>query len=179
MHCISDKMWYNRLMNALTELYSAADLAALERKNRRRGVCLLTFVILALAACVTLCALTNMRNAQRMELAVITVSTVCGWAAIYCGSFVYGAGKKEAAHARRMLEGERSAYTGEVTVSDRPVRIRGSICVYPVTCRSGAEAHRLHLNTARAADLPGNTRFLTVYAVNHYIVAYEESHADA
>lgn len=160
-------------MEHVTELYTPEALTRLERKNRIWAWIVCGFAALALAACVILCAGTTTANAAARELSVIAVSTVCGWIVIALTVNVLLRGRREAAHERNVLVGERQAHTGDVSVTDERVRIRKSITVRTVLLRDGESVRRFHVNEEKARALNGAPERLTVYTVNNYIVGFE------
>ena len=157
-----------------TELYSENALSALHKRNKTRRIALTAFALAALAVCVFLCFRVNTENAGRLELAVIAISTVCGWIYIYFRAFSLGAGKREEQHARNMLAGTPEAYEGTLTISDTAVRVPGSIRVYHASLAGEDGEKALLLNAEKRDLLPKKPQFLRVYAVNSYIAAYED-----
>ena len=155
------------------ELYSPAILAGLEKKNIRRRIFLLSFILASLAVCIFLCTRVNTANEGRMELTVMAVSTVCGWIALYFGAFSVRAGKKEEAHTRRVLSAGQETLRGVVTVSERLVRIPGSITIYPAVLESDGEKTQLYLCASKRGLFPDSAHTRTVYTVDRFIVGYE------
>ena len=143
------------------EFYSAEILSALKKKNTIRRVFLYVFILMALAVCIFLCTRVNTENEKHMELTVMAVSTVCGWIALYFGTFSLRTGKKE------------EALSGIVTVSDRLIRIPGSITICPVTLNQDGEIRHLNLCASKRKAFPDTTEKLIVYTVDSFIVGYE------
>ncbi len=156
----------------VAELYTEEDIALLERRMKRLRTALVVLGAAAFAVCVALAALTNARNAGRMELAAVIISTVVGWVCIYGGIFGVSAKKKEIGHARMLRSEPRERIDGSVTVTDERLRIRGSITVRRVEVASETETRRVlvHENRAeRLAELPATA----VYVAHGYVAAVE------
>ena len=156
----------------ITELYSDADMARMRAHVRRWGRALLALAAGALAVCVTLVCLANTKNAQRMELATIIVSTVAGWIGIYCGVFIWARSRRELAHAEMLRGEERERVEGAVTVTDERFTIRRSVTVRRVIVRQGEETHRLLVCDSRAGALAA-ANASAVYTCHGYAAAYE------
>ncbi len=155
------------------EFYSAEILSALKKKNTIRRIFLYVFILMALAVCIFLCTRVNTENEKHMELTVMAVSTVCGWIALYFGTFSLRTGKKEEAHTERILSAPQESLSGIVTVSDRLIRIPGSITICPVTLNQDGEIRHLNLCASKRKAFPDTTEKLIVYTVDSFIVGYE------
>ena len=156
----------------IVELYSEEDMARLERRVRRHRTALIVLGAAALIACITLATLANIRNAGKLELAAVLVSTVAGWICIYDGVFTVSAGKKEIGHANMLRTEPRERIEGPVTVTDEGFRIRGSIAVRRVETapETGARKVLVHEDRAkRLAELP----VTAVYVAHGYVAAAE------
>lgn len=158
----------------IVELYSDADLTRLQRQIRRRRILHAIIAVAALAVCVGLIARTGTRNAARMELATIAVSTVAGWIVIYGSVFVVTARARELRHAAMLHGEERQAVHGAVTVTDERVRITRSITARRVEVRGEKETQKL-LVCEQRADALAAAGAHTLYAVHGYVAAYEVS----
>ena len=159
-------------MERITELYRREELDALLRANTRRRRFLAAGAALLLAGCVLLCALSNTANAERLELYTILLSAVGGWVLLYVAMEVLIPGRREAAHAQRILDARRSTVTGVVTLGAARIRIPGSIAVLPLAVRTEQETVRLLLNESKARLLPPLPRRLTLYTVDRYVAAF-------
>ena len=156
----------------IVELYTAEEIARLERRVKRVLTALIVLGAAALIACITLAALANVRNAGRLELAAVIVSTVAGWVCIYGGVFGVSAGKKEIGHANMLRSEPRERIDGPVTVTGERLRIRGSITVrrVEVASETGKQRVLVHENRAeRLACLP----VTAVYTAHGYVAAVE------
>ena len=156
----------------IVELYTEEDIALLERRVKRHRAALIVLAAAALIACIVLAALANARNAGKLELAAVLVSTVAGWICIYDGIFTVSAGKKEIGHANMRRSEPRERIDGPVTVTDERLRIRGSITVrrVEVASETGVKKALVHENRAkRLAELPASA----VYMAHGYAAAVE------
>lgn len=152
----------------IMELYTEEDIALLERRVKRHRAALIVLAAAALIACIVLAALANARNAGKLELAAVLVSTVAGWICIYDGVFTVSAGKKEIGHANMLRSEPRERIDGPVTVTDERLRIRGSITVRRV--ETGTQKALVHENRAkRLAELPA----AALYVAHGYVAAVE------
>ena len=156
----------------VTELYSDADMARMGRHIKRWRRALWTLAAAALAACLVLIVLTDTLNAQRMELAVIAVSTAAGWVVIYGGVFVVTPARRELAHAGMLRREERQTVRGEVAVTDERFTIRKSVAVRRVEVRGEDETHRLLVCESRAGALEA-VGTAVLYICHGYVAAYE------
>lgn len=160
------------MSEGIVELYSEADLAALERHIRRWSMAHILLAAAALAVILTLIALTGTANAARMELSVILVSTVAGWIVLYGQLLVVTPWRRELRHARMLRGDEREKVTGRVTVTDETVAITKSIVARRVEVDCGDTAERLLVCRTRADALAGVGE-ATLYVVHGYVAAYE------
>ncbi len=156
----------------VVEMYTEEDIALLERRVKRRLAALVVLGAAAFAVCVALALLANARNAGRLELTAVIISTVAGWVCIYGGIFGVSAGKKEIGHANMLRAEPRERIGGPVTVTDERLRIRGSITVrrVEVASETGVQKVLVHENRAeRLAELP----VTAVYVAHGYVAAAE------
>lgn len=156
----------------IVELYDDAAMARLERRIRRWRGALWMLAAGALAVCVGLIARTGTANAARMELAVISVSTLTGWIVIYGGIFIVTAARRELAHANMLRREERETARGAVTVTDERVVIRNSITARWVEVSADGKIRRLLVCETRADDLAA-AGAAALYAAHSYVAAYE------
>ena len=156
----------------MVELYSEADLTRLRQQIRRRRILHAVIAAAALAACIALIANTRTRNAARMELATIIVSTIAGWIVIYGSVFKVMARARELRHAAMLRGEERQVSRGEVVVTDERVAIRKSITARRVEVRGEGAPERLLVCEARA-DALASAGAHAVYTVHGYVAAYE------
>lgn len=159
-------------MNEVVELFGDTDLKRLRRQIGRRRAFHIALAALALAVCLGLIALTNTRNAARMELTAIIVSTVAGWIVIYGSVFTVRARARELRHAVMLRGEEREAVCGDVVVTDERIAIRRSITARRVEVRGEGETRRLMVCESRA-DALAAAGARTLYAVHGYVAAYE------
>ena len=155
-----------------TELYTAADLTRLEKRNTLWTAMAVAVACAGLAACVVLCCLTTTATARQMERDVILISIAVGWLDIGLWSAA-AATKRELRHARMLREEEPTAYAGRVTVTDRRLRIPGAGVFYHVEVAEGADVRRLRIIEQRRRQLRSAGERLTLYAVHGYVAAYE------
>ena len=156
----------------IVELYTEEDVAKLERKVRRHRAALTALAVCALIACVTLAALTNLRNISWTEPTVIAISIVVGWICIYDGVFIVSGGKKEIGHANMLRSGERERVDGPLTVTDERFRIRGSIAVRRVVIDTETGPQKALVCDTRTPLLKGRA-VTAVYTAHGYVAAVE------
>lgn len=158
----------------IVELYSEAELTRLGAQIKRGRALHCLIAAAALAACLIMIACTNTRNAERMELATILVSTLAGWVVIYGSVFAVTARRRELRHATMLHEGEREEARGTVTVTEERIVIRRSITARRVEVRGEGEVQRLLVCESRAGMLAA-AGASAVYTVHGYVAAYEVS----
>ena len=154
------------------ELYDEAELQRLRRKVKGWRIALWAISLAALAACVTMAALTNTANAAQMELAAVTVNVAVGWVVIYCGIFVAAAGRHELEHAEMLGKEERTRIVGTLNVTDQRIVIRRSITARRVEVHTDGETQRLLVCESRARALE-KAGARALYAAHGYVAAYE------
>ena len=154
------------------ELYGEAELQRLRRKVKGWRIALWAISLAALAACVTMAALTNTANAAQMELAAVTVNVAVGWVVIYCGIFVAAAGRHELEHAEMLGKEERTRIVGTLNVTDQRIVIRRSITARRVEVHTDGETQRLLVCESRARTLE-KAGARALYAAHGYVAAYE------
>ena len=159
-------------MKEVVELFSDADLERLRRQIGRRRTFHMALAAVALATCVGLIAMTNTRNAARMELTAIIVSTVAGWIVIYGSVFTVRARARELRHAVMLRGEEREEARGDVVVTDERIAIRRSITARRVEVRGEGETRKLLVCESRAKALAA-AGAKTLYTVHGYVAAYE------
>lgn len=156
----------------MIELYSDADLTRLQRQIKRWRIVLWILAVTALAVCITLAALTGTKNAERMELATIAVSTLAGWFVIYGHIFIVSAAKRELSHAMMLRTEERQTVRGAVTVTNERIVIRNSITARRVEVLEDGQLRRLMVCESRAAAL-AKANAVTLHTAHSYVAAYE------
>ena len=164
-----------RMMEKLHELYGRQDIERLETKYRRAKRIAALLGGAALLLCVLFCCLTDRRNAALMERLTVGASVLGGWLLIYLRVNTIADLRHEITHAKMLLEEERTAVEGVLSVSRERMRIRGSIRFFPLTLIEGDERHRSKVIAARAETLRAeNGNRLRLYVVNGYVAAFEE-----
>lgn len=156
----------------IIELYSDGDMARMRGHIRRWGRALCALAAAALGVCVVLTALANTKNAQRMELATVAVSTVAGWIVIYGGVFVVFPVRRELAHAEMLRREDRERVAGSVTLTEERFRIRKSVAVRRVEVREGEQTRRLLVSDSRSKALESASPEV-LYTCHGYVAAYE------
>ena len=154
------------------ELYTAAALTRLEKRNRRRMVAAIAAACAGLAACVVLCCLTTTANALHMERGAILTSVVTGWIAIGWWDAASST-KRELRHGRMLRAETPDTYMGRVTVTNRRLRIPGAGTFYLVEVSDGKAVHHLRVIEPRRRLLQNTKERLKVYAVHGYVSAWE------
>ena len=158
-------------MEAMTELYTAADLDRLRRKRRIFLALFWACALGGLAVCVLFCLRTGTGNAGTMLRRCIAVSAACGWGCIALQRLGVLPAKREAAHTEHMLSGARETLHGTVSLSADVVQIRRSVAVRTVTLRAGEETRRLSIHAPRASALGETPRERTLAVVHGFVAA--------
>ena len=160
--------------NTMVELFPPARLEKLERRSRITKYLLLTLGFLALGVCVWFTSQVNTRNLYTMLPRCVCVSVGAAWIIIYFGIYVVRDGKREAAYARHLLEGERQTVEGKVSLVKLKVRIRNSVTLRKLRVETGEGPVSLSVHIDKADQLKRAGEFLRLYTVHGYVVAYEE-----
>ena len=162
-------------MEKLHELYGRQDIERLETKYRRAKRIAALLGGAALLLCVLFCCLTDRRNAALMERLTVGASVLGGWLLIYLRVNTIADLRHEITHAKMLLEEERTAVEGVLSVSRERMRIRGSIRFYALTLTDGEERRRGMVIASRAELLRAKEgEWLRLYLANGYAAAWEE-----
>ncbi len=157
----------------IRELYTDADMARMEQRIKTMRTVLWALALGALGVCAALTARTGTLNAQRMELAVIAVSTLAGWLVIYGCIFVLTPARRELAHAVMLRSEEREEVRGALTVTGERVAIRHSITARRAeACMDDGTTRRLMVCESRAGAMAAADP-AAVYVCHGYVAAYE------
>ena len=162
--------WGN--MEMMTPIYSPEDLRQLEQKRTVSAALCWILGLGGFAVCVTLCALANTRNAQKMELHCIAVWVLAGWVVLYLRRFALQETRLELQHARMLAAGEAETVCGRVTVTKERLRIINSIRITMVELENEGGKRRLKVCTSREKKLKAAGDELTLYLVSGYIAGY-------
>ena len=169
----------------MRKLYSMETIR-LEKQHARNGLLLAAVLgLVSLAVCVALCFGVRTANAQTRRIAVISVSTLGGWAVILLTKGRILPELRESRHEDGILLGVRDSSTGrflretpenhagEILAVGEVFRIPKSISFFPVTLREGEEEVLLRLNARNRADFPPVGSHLLATSVRQYITEYE------
>ncbi|MGN0814134.1 MAG: hypothetical protein ACI4MH_02745 [Candidatus Coproplasma sp.] len=157
----------------ITELYDEREVDKLRLSNKIWLTVVCVFAAVCLAACITLCCLTDVRNVQKIMAAVMIIAVVGGWFVIYVCVSVIAEHKHEIVHAQNMFEGERTEHTGLLTIGDQKLRIIGSITFVKVRLTDGDKTENLKVNVLKLGKLKDIKERVKLYAVHGYVVAFE------
>ncbi len=160
-------------MNTVTELYAPEALERLRRKNRIWTAALAALACAVLIACAVLSAMAGTLNAQAMQRRIVAVSTLGGWLVIALWLNVALPNRREAAHQAHMLDGEREADEGILTVTKELQRIPKSAPLLRAELRSGERVRRVSVSPKKAAMLGPTPRRMKVWLVYGCVVAWE------
>lgn len=130
-------------------------------------------LIAALAVCVFLCLRVTTLNARASYIAVVTVSTLGGWAAVLIRALGYRPRRAEHIHMKGMLEGPREGLTGTLGCPGDITLIPGSITVRRVPLHTEEGSVSLLVYAPFAKELPSLGARVRVETVSRYIVAWE------
>ena len=159
-------------------LYTVEETAALRQKARRMRTLMLGIGLAGLAVCVTLCCFVNTAGAAALQIAVIAVSTLAGWAVILLWTVWYAPTKAQYEHMDGVLSAaERETYEGTLIVKKDLLHIPRSIWIRRVTLTdSQGGVQTLSVLADRVDALPERGARIRVEAVRKYILAWEALH---
>ena len=164
---------YTQGMETVTELYTPAALARLRRYNRIWTLTVAALACAALAVCVVLCARIGTLNAKAMQWRIIAVSTLGGWLVIALWWNLLLPRRREAVHQQHMLEGEREADEGVLTVTKELHIVPKSAPLLRAELRRGQGVRRIFVSPRKAAALRAATGEVRVWTVYGCVVAWE------
>ena len=161
-----------------TSFYSAAILAAYEKKNRIGKLVLAALCLAALGAIVFFCLQTNTLNAPRMERYATLTFLLTGWIGITIHGALLRYDRALAAHIGRILaaQGEERSVRGRVTVENKSAAIPGSIDVRRVQIKTADGTERAYVAAPFAAALEKAAtaeRETTLFLVGGYVTGVE------
>ena len=161
------------MSGSVIELFSPERLERLERRRKTVKRILLALALAALAVCIVLTSGVNTNNFYQRLLSCICISVGAAWIIIYFGVYVVRDGGREIAHAKHLAEGSRETVTGKVTLEKLKVRIRNSVTLRKVRVDTADGPVSLSVHIDKAEQLRRAGRWLKLYTVHGYIVAYE------
>ena len=161
------------MSGSVIELFSPERLERLERRRKTVKRILLALALAALAVCIVLTSGVNTKNFYQRLLSCICISVGAAWIIIYFGVYVVRDGGREIAHAKHLAEGPRETVTGKVTLEKLKVRIRNSVTLRKVRVDTADGPVSLSVHIDKAEQLRRAGRWLKLYTVHGYIVAYE------
>lgn len=161
------------MSGSVIELFSPERLERLERRRKTVKRILLALALAALAVCIVLTSGVNTKNFYQRLLSCICISVGAAWIIIYFGVYVVRDGGREIAHAKHLAEGSRETVTGKVTLEKLKVRIRNSVTLRKVRVDTADGPVSLSVHIDKAEQLRRAGRWLKLYTVHGYIVAYE------
>ena len=167
-------------MKNIINLYSRDENLRLNKKIKIWKAIFFAFVFMSLVACVVLVCLTNTRNVMTMQIAVLTISAVCGCAAIFMYVFGISEPRRRYDHAERLINdgGEEERFCGDFTVSKYIVRIKNSVTVRHVKVFDGTTERKLNIDVEKTDLLPKDNGKYVFYTVHRYIVRIEGENED-
>ena len=157
----------------ITELYDEREVEKLRLSNKIWLAFVCVFAAVCLAAGITLCCFTNVRNVQKIMAAVMIITVVSGWFVIYVCVSVIAEHRHEIVHAQNMFEGERTEHIGLLTIDSQKLRIVGSITFVKVKVTDGEKSENLKVNVLKVGKLKNIKERVRLYAVHGYVVAFE------
>ncbi len=162
-------------------LYTEEEAAALRKRAGRCRLAMLLTAGIGLALCVVLCFLVTTANAGRMQIAVIAVSVLAGWAVILIWALGRQPSHAEGTHMESLLANtEREFHTGYLTPQPQIRHLPRSIQVQTVLLETEDHQQRkLSVLARKCADLPQRNILVRVETARNYIIAWEVAHDEA
>jgi len=146
-----------------------------KRWQRRAKNCLIfsaALIVLALGACIVMCLMVTTANAQKLQLAAVSLFTLAGWTDILLFFFVYAPARAQAEHIGGMLTQEPLVHEGVLTLLPEVFRIPRSITVRKASLMTADGAISLSVSAALSRQLPQG-KPLRVWTVRGFITAWE------
>ena len=161
-------------------LYTPEEAAAIRAKAKKLKILMLALSLACLVICILLCCLINTANEAAVRIAVISVSTVFGWAVILLWALGYAPAKADYTHMEGVLEGERESCIGTLSLEEGVLHIPKSIWIRRVTLTDdNGNTHILSVLADKAGSLPPEGTKVRAETVRKYIVAVEVLHEEA
>lgn len=157
----------------MNEWYSPERARQMQSRARLCKWIMFLLASAALAGCVFLCTRVTTGNASHLLAATIGLSTLGGWAVLLITFFLYRPLKAQAGHIRSVAGGEKTVYTGRLTVSREGFQIPGSVAVRKARLETEGETLFFDLNAALVRRLPPAGTPVRVTAVRRFITAVE------
>ncbi len=157
----------------MIQLYSPARAVRMGRRARISLTAACALLLLALTACIALCARVNTRNAERMLLIVIGLFTLAGWAAILLLTLVYRPSAAGCRHMQSILSDEAEEMAGKLVLTSALFQIPKGILVRRAALEDGDEKHTLNIYAHLAKQLPPSGTRVRVRVVRKFISAFE------
>ena len=166
-------------MDTIQKLFRPEDLSRLENKIKRERAWIFGLAGATLALCVLCCCLTTTANAEQMELAAVSISTVGGWLVIYRRLFGLQETRYELQHAQYLSQEHEELLRGRLTITKERMRIKSSIRFRVLLLEGGGETRRLKVDESRVKALkPWDGETVTVALAGGYVAGIGGSHAD-
>ncbi len=164
--------------DGLRFLYTAEEKDALLKKAKRFRTAMWAAAGAGFAICVLLCFFVRTANAGRMQIAVIAVSVLAGWAVILLRALGEEPARADGTHMEGLLSNpEHAFHTGRLTVKAQAVHLPRSIWVRRavLTGTDGAE-RSLSVLARKGGELPPRDTVIRVETVRGYIIGWEVAH---
>ena len=163
-------------------LYTEDEKEALEQRARRFRKGMIAAAAGSFALCAALCFFVNTANAGALQIAVIALSTLAGWAVILLGALGYAPARAESTHMAGLLGNpERETFTGRLVINTAADHLPRSIWIRRAKLTDGeGREHRLSVLARKRDELPGNGQTVTVETARKYgaeIVPVDSEHS--
>ena len=154
-------------------LYSWADALRMDRRAKISLYVSFGLLLLALTACIVLCARVNTGNAERMLYLVIGLFTLAGWIAILLLRLIYFPSAAICRHMNSILDGEEKELEGSIALSPAAFQIPKGILARKVSLAAEDETHMLNVDDRLVKKLPPDGTRVRVRVVRKFITAIE------
>lgn len=157
----------------MTRLYTKEKADQLRRKADQARTAAWLTAASALTACIVMCCLVRTANAGALQITVISVSVLAGWAVILLTALVTRPARAEAEHMLGLLADTPQEHEGILTLKPDWVSIPKSITVRKVSLEENGSTLSLNLNSRMVSALPENGSRVRLLTVRSYIIAIE------
>ena len=160
----------------MTELYLPNEADHLSRRAAACRNAAWAVGMIGLAVCTALCFGIRPTNTVRRLTAVISISTLAGWAVILLVSIGFRPQYGAARHIRRLETEEMAEYSGILQKNSMLFQIPGSIVVQKIQLLQGDESRTLNVDARKRSLLPENGTHVHVQCRHSFITAFEVEH---
>ena len=156
----------------MTEFYTPTSLIQWKKRAKRLRAFLIVLMTLSLSAAIVMCFFVSSETAGRLLLAVIIECTLSGWISIPVLNLACLPAHREYRHIQHIINEEKIAAEGEISLSPIEFPIPKSISIRKVTLKDGDDTQTFSVNS-RFVNLLPKSGCVRVQSAKGYITGVE------